>query len=62
MLMMKRFYPNFEDQFEQDKKEDKLVQPEALAETYFHLHRQPKSTWTLDLDVRPWSTRAWFNS
>eukprot|EP00037_Helgoeca_nana_P025865 m.287044 g.287044 ORF g.287044 m.287044 type:complete len:301 (-) comp27069_c1_seq2:2152-3054(-) len=62
LLMMKRFDPTFEDRFHKDLAEDKLVQPTAVASTYFHLHTQPKSTWTLDLDLRPWSTRAWFNN
>lgn len=29
------------------------LSPEALAETYWHLHEQPSSVWTLELDVRP---------
>lgn len=30
-----------------------LLSPEALAETYWHLHRQHPSAWTLEVDVRP---------
>jgi NAD(P)-dependent dehydrogenase (short-subunit alcohol dehydrogenase family) len=28
--------------------------PDAIAHTYWHLHTQPKSAWTLELDLRPW--------
>jgi NAD(P)-dependent dehydrogenase (short-subunit alcohol dehydrogenase family) len=28
--------------------------PDAIADSYWHLHRQPKSAWTLELDLRPW--------
>jgi NAD(P)-dependent dehydrogenase (short-subunit alcohol dehydrogenase family) len=33
---------------------DSLLQPEDIAETYLHLHRQAKSAWTQELDLRPW--------
>jgi NAD(P)-dependent dehydrogenase (short-subunit alcohol dehydrogenase family) len=32
--------------------ESYLVQPRDLAETYWFLHMQPRSTWTQELDVR----------
>lgn len=32
---------------------ESFLDPEALAETYLQLHAQPRSTWTLELDVRP---------
>ena len=31
-----------------------LVQPEALAESYWALHQQPRTAWTHELDLRPW--------
>jgi hypothetical protein len=31
---------------------DDLFQPAAIAETYFQLHRQPRSAWTHELDLR----------
>ena len=34
--------------------EDALLRPEAIAESYWHLHTQPRSAWTLELDLRPW--------
>jgi NAD(P)-dependent dehydrogenase (short-subunit alcohol dehydrogenase family) len=33
---------------------DSLLGPEAIAETYYQLHLQPRSAWTLELDLRPW--------
>lgn len=41
---------------------DKIVQPAELAETYYHLASQHRSAWTLELDVRPYTTTPWFNS
>ncbi len=32
---------------------DTFLDPAALAETYWQLHAQPRSAWTLELDVRP---------
>jgi NAD(P)-dependent dehydrogenase (short-subunit alcohol dehydrogenase family) len=31
-----------------------LLDPEAIVEAYWQLHAQPRSAWTLELDVRPW--------
>lgn len=33
---------------------DSLLKPEAIAEQYYQLYRQPRSAWTLELDLRPW--------
>lgn len=33
---------------------DALLEPDALAETYWRLHQQHRSAWTLELDTRPW--------
>lgn len=33
---------------------DSLLPPEAIAETYYQLHRQPRGAWTHELDLRPW--------
>ena len=35
--------------------EDGLLHPDAIDDAYWMLHRQPRSAWTLELDVRPWS-------
>ncbi len=36
---------------------DGLLAPDAIAANYLHLHRQPRSAWTHELDVRPWAER-----
>jgi len=36
------------------KEEDGILDPEAIAENYWQLHRQPRSAWTHELDLRPW--------
>ena len=33
---------------------DAVIDPNAIAETYYQLHRQPPSAWTLELDLRPY--------
>ena len=33
--------------------EDNTLQPDAIAETYLSIIRQPCSAWTLELDLRP---------
>jgi len=33
---------------------DGLLAPDDVAESYWTLHRQPRSAWTHELDVRPW--------
>ena len=30
------------------------LDPKAIAQTYLALHKQPKSVWTQELDLRPW--------
>ena len=37
------------------KSEDGILSPDAIAENYWHLHRQPRDAWTHELDLRPWS-------
>jgi NAD(P)-dependent dehydrogenase (short-subunit alcohol dehydrogenase family) len=33
---------------------DAVIDPNAIAESYYQLHRQPPSAWTLELDLRPY--------
>ena len=35
-------------------KPDSLLDPDALAQTYLHLLRQPRSAWTSEIELRPW--------
>ncbi len=37
-----------------DPGEDTLLDPDAIAETALHLIRQPPSSWSWEIEVRPW--------
>ena len=37
--------------------EDDRLHPEAIAETYLHVHRQHRSAWTWEVELRPWVER-----
>lgn len=39
------------------KKVDGLLDPDAIAENYWHLHTQPRTAWTHELDLRPYMER-----
>jgi len=30
------------------------LDPDAIADTYLHVHRQPRSAWTWEVELRPW--------
>ena len=36
-----------------DKNEDRLS-ADAIADTYLQFHRQPRSTWSWEIELRPW--------
>ena len=38
----------------QPDRPDSRLDPDAIAETYFHLHRQPRSAWAWEIELRPW--------
>lgn len=40
---------------------DGLLEPEKIAETYYHIATQHRSTWTHELDLRSYSDVAWWN-
>ena len=42
-------------------KHDGLVLPPKVAETFLHLAKQHRSTWTHELDIRSYSDIAWWN-
>ena len=37
---------------------DRILKPDEIAANYVWLHKQPRSAWTHELDLRPW-TEAW---
>jgi short-subunit dehydrogenase len=44
---------NFPAAYEK-KDQDGILNPEHIAENYWHLHAQPRDAWTFELDLRPW--------
>ena len=36
---------------------DTLMDPASIAETYWHLHHQPRDAWTHEMDLRPFGER-----
>lgn len=39
------------------KDQDGILNPDHIAENYWHLHQQPRDAWTFELDLRPWMER-----
>ena len=38
-------------------KPDSMLDPDAIAETYWHVLTQPRSAWTWEVELRPWVER-----
>ncbi|MGD0185245.1 MAG: SDR family NAD(P)-dependent oxidoreductase [Roseiarcus sp.] len=38
-------------------KPDSMLDPDAIAQTYLQVLRQPRSTWTWEVELRPWLER-----
>jgi NAD(P)-dependent dehydrogenase (short-subunit alcohol dehydrogenase family) len=36
------------------KDRDGIIDPEHIADAYWQIHRQPRSAWTHEMDLRPW--------
>ena len=36
---------------------DEWLDPDAIADTYLHVHRQHRSAWTWEVELRPWVER-----
>lgn len=47
--------------YKASKGEDGVLDPAALAETYWHLAHQPRSCWSFEVDARPWTDTPWWN-
>ena len=39
------------------KEQDGILNPEHIADNYWHLHAQPRDAWTFELDLRPYMER-----
>ncbi|MEH6496941.1 MAG: SDR family oxidoreductase [Pseudomonas marincola] len=39
------------------KADDGILNPDHIADNYWHLHNQPRDAWTFELDLRPWSEK-----
>ena len=48
---------NFPERYAALKPADGILDPDAIAENYWQLHRQPRSAWTHELDLRPWGEK-----
>lgn len=48
---------NFPDAYAR-KAHDGILQPDDIAEAYWQIHKQPRTAWTHELDLRPW-TESW---
>lgn len=40
---------------------DEIIIPSELAETYYHVAHQHRSSWSHELDLRPWKDVPWWN-
>ena len=48
--------PRVRERYPQIKEED-LLKPDAIAETYWHLAHQDRSAWTMELELRPFKEK-----
>jgi hypothetical protein len=37
--------------------DDTLLDPDAIAESYLQLIRQPRSAWSWEIELRPWGEK-----
>ncbi|NQV44691.1 MAG: SDR family NAD(P)-dependent oxidoreductase [Rhodospirillales bacterium] len=40
-----------------ERGEETLLNPDSIAENYLMLHKQDRTAWTLEMDLRPWSEK-----
>jgi NAD(P)-dependent dehydrogenase (short-subunit alcohol dehydrogenase family) len=48
------FVRGLRDDFDEQKANDLVLSPDAIAAQYVSLHKQHRSAWTHELDMRPW--------
>ena len=63
--MWDRFSPDgstWEETVERKRAEESIIEPRAVGEEYLRLHQQPRSSWTFEVDLRPWTDKAWFHA
>jgi NAD(P)-dependent dehydrogenase (short-subunit alcohol dehydrogenase family) len=53
---MPRIHKLFPDLAERTP-EDGLLKPDDIASSYVAIHKQPRSAWTFELDLRPWAEK-----
>jgi NAD(P)-dependent dehydrogenase (short-subunit alcohol dehydrogenase family) len=41
-------------QLDDGSTDDKWLDPDAIAQEYLHIHRQHRSAWTWEVELRPW--------
>jgi NAD(P)-dependent dehydrogenase (short-subunit alcohol dehydrogenase family) len=51
------FIRSIRPEFETLKADDAILSPDAIATNYVMLHKQHRSAWTHELDLRPWLER-----
>lgn len=47
---IREMYPNVDEM----RDEDAILNPDHIAQNYVMLHKQPRTAWTHELDMRPW--------
>lgn len=45
------------DVFYRDKPDDFFSKPVGIAEEVFHVAQQPRSTWSFDVEIRPYGEK-----
>jgi NAD(P)-dependent dehydrogenase (short-subunit alcohol dehydrogenase family) len=45
------------DRQEPDEAPDSMLDPDAIAQTYLHVLRQPRSAWSSEIELRPWTEK-----
>ena len=55
-FVRERFFDS-DKTFDKAKANDLILSPNAIAANYVMLHKQPRSAWTHELDLRPWGEK-----